>query len=369
MTRLTVWFLILVFWGCAPKLSQVTFEPGVKPRNIILMIGDGMSVSQISAGMYSIKNRLQLERFKTIGFHKATSGNDLITDSAAGATAFASGVKTYNSAVGVGMDTLPVKTILEQAEDRGIATGLVVTSTIVHATPAAFYAHVPWREMYEEIALDLLKVDLELFIGGGQYYFDNRRDEQVLTEALKKRGYYISNNFQEDFGDINFYAHGKIGYFTASKDPLPNLAGRDYLPLAVNRASRFLLSKAHVYRTGFFMMVEGSQIDWGGHANKTDFVIAEMLDFDEAIGEALDFAEKDKETLVIVTGDHECGGLSITRGSLQGQLIGAFNSVDHTADLVPVFAYGPGAEAFAGIYENTDIYFKIAEALRLNEKN
>ena len=111
------------------------------------------------------------------------------------------------------------------------------------------------------------------------------------------------------------------------------------------------------------MMIEGSQIDWGGHANDLNYAVNEMLDFDKAIGVAIDFAEKDKNTLVIITADHETGGLALTDGDMKtGRIEGKFITTDHTGVMIPVFAYGPGAEAFSGIYENNLIFNKMMNA-------
>lgn len=162
---------VLAGWsGCAaPNLME---EPAVvmaaTPKNIVLMIGDGMGLAQMSAAMYSNNNRLSLEQFRTIGFHKSYSSNNLVTDSAAGATAFSCGIKTYNNAIGMNADTVACYTILEEAESRQLSTGLVTTSSIVHATPAAFIAHQSYRENYEAIALDFMKTEVDLLIGGGK---------------------------------------------------------------------------------------------------------------------------------------------------------------------------------------------------------
>ncbi|WP_238751223.1 alkaline phosphatase [Neolewinella maritima] len=329
------------------------------PKNIILMIGDGMGISQISAGLYSNNNRLNLERFPVIGLHKSYSGDNLITDSAAGATAFSSGVKTYNGAIGVDMDTLPVTTILEMAEAAGMPTGLVATSSIVHATPASFYAHARYRKNYEEIAADLLHTDIDLFIGGGSKFFERREmDTLNLSDALRQGGSTVASFVDTDLKDLNVENARRVAYYSADSEPLPYSQGRDYLVDASKLAVEFL----HVKDSsdlGFFLMIEGSQIDWGGHSNDSDYIISEMLEFDRAIGEVLNFAQRNGETLVIVTADHETGGYAIQNGSEMGRIDGAFTSDYHTADLIPVFAYGPGAERFAGIYENTAVFDKM----------
>lgn len=322
-----------------------------------------MGLSQITAAMYANKNRINLERFPVVGLHKTHASNDLVTDSAAAATAFACGVKTYNGAIGVNPDTLPVKSILEMAEEKGLATGLVATSTIVHATPASFFAHEKRRNLYECIAMDLLDIELDYFVGGGKKYFDRRdMDNRDLIQELRAKGYQISDYFTEPFSQVMMPSKKNFGYFTSDSDPLPVSKGRGYLYAATKAGIRFLKKRSD---KGFFMMTEGSQIDWGGHANESDYIISELLDFDRVVGYALDFAKKDGETLVVVTADHETGGYSIVQGSRMDSLATKFTTSYHTASMIPVFAYGPGSEEFAGIYENTEIFRKMKKVLGL----
>jgi alkaline phosphatase len=343
------------------KFTRNDIEVNVKPKNIILLIGDGMGITQITAGMYMNNNKLNLEKFPVIGLHKSYAFNKLVTDSAAGATAFSCGVKTYNGAIGVDSDTIPVRTILEIAESKGMATGMVATSTIVHATPASFIAHQKSRQMYEEIAADFLDTEIDFFIGGGKRYFDRREsDDRNLYKELQEKDYIVSDYFKQDLVKCELSWKKNFAYFTADNDPLQVSQGRDYLFLASKMGMAFLRNHSD---KGFFLMIEGSQIDWGGHANDSDYIVSEMIDFDRTIGEVLKFAQKDGETLVIVTADHETGGYSITQESEMGNLITAFTTDYHTADLIPVFAYGPGASAFSGIYENTAIFDKMRKAL------
>jgi alkaline phosphatase len=362
-------FLFLIFLSaCNPRPKQALSPtpaneaaPARRAKNLILLIGDGMGLTQITAGMYSNGNKLNLEQFHFIGLHKSYASDDLITDSAAGATSFASGIKTYNAAIGVNNDSLPVRTILEEAEGKGLATGLVATSSITHATPAAFIAHAKSRTMMEAIATFFVKTEIDLFIGGGKKYFDRREeDTRNLYQELVDKGYILSDFTKEELKNINPDPTKNFGYFTADAEPLPAAQGRDYLIPATKLAAQFL--KKHSDK-GFFMMIEGSQIDWGGHANNSNYIITEMLDFDKAVGAALDFAKADGETLVIVTADHETGGYAINTGSKMDSIVGAFTSDKHTAALIPVFAYGPGAELFTGIYENTAVYDKMRVAL------
>ena len=360
--------LIIFSLSCSSK-KIVNYEKEVivesnyevkKPKNIILLIGDGMGITQITSGLYSNNNQLNLERFKHIGLHKNYSYDALITDSAAGATAFACGVKTYNGAIGVDHDTVSVKTILEEAEENGLSTGVVATSTITHATPASFLAHDPYRKNYEAIAADFVDVDPEILIGGGQAYFERREsDNRNISEELKNKGYKVSSFVSEDLGEIHLNPNDKLLYFTADKDPLPAMQGRDYL----QEAAEFSMSHLRKQNDkGFFLMIEGSQIDWGGHSNNAEYIISEMIEFDKVVGRALDFAQKDGNTLVIVTADHETGGFAIQKESKLNELVTAFTSDYHTADMIPVFAFGPGSETFNGIYENTEIYYKMKEA-------
>ncbi len=355
--------LLSIFPACkTPEKSTMISDEEPRPaKNIIFLIGDGMGLNQVSAALYSNNNKLNLEQFTTIGLHKPYSANGLITDSAAGATAFACGIKTYNGAIGVNADTVPCYSILEELKSRGFATGLIASSTIVHATPAAFISHQPLRVFYEAIAADFISSDIDLFIGGGKKYFDRREeDERDLYQELQKKGYIVSDYSQEELKNITPIAKRPFAYFTADKHPLTHAAGRDYLPGATTLALYFLERRSD---KGFFLMVEGSQIDWGGHSNDGPLMVEEALDFDQAVGEALKFAKKDGETLVIVTGDHESGGLALNPGSKMNELQLAFTTNGHTGVMIPVFAYGPSSELFGGIYENTEIYMKMRRAL------
>lgn len=385
MRFVTALFIVLGFMACPPPppptigqppatepppsvtiIPTTPAAPAARPKNIILMIGDGMGVSQITGGLYSNNDQLELERFRVMGLHKPYSSDNLVTDSAAGATAFACGVKTYNGAIGVNADTIAVPTILEIAEAKGFATGLVATSSIVHATPASFIAHDPYRKNYEDIALDFLDTEIDLFIGGGYKYFSRREnDERNLVTELRGQDYRVENHLGKELAELRPNPNQNFVYFTADAEPLPYSQGRDYLLPATALAPGFL--KQHAGEEGsFFLMIEGSQIDWGGHANDHEYIVSEMLEFDQAVGQVLDFAAADGETLVIVTADHETGGYAINYGSTRDSIVPAFTSDYHTADLIPVFAFGPGAEQFGGIYENTAIYDKMMELLGLD---
>ncbi len=329
------------------------------------MIGDGMGLSHITAGMYNNSNFTALQQFPIVGLIKTHAADDLVTDSAAGATAFACGVKTYNGAIAMNMQGQPVRTIMEEAVNKGYRSGLVVTCSVVHATPACFVAHNEFRNNYEEIASDFIRSGLNFFVGGGKKYFDRRNDSRNLVEVMKKSGIQIGTYLEEDLESIKITSE-KFGYFTSDDHPLPALQGRTFLPKAsiigINH-----LSKPGA--NGFFMMIEGAQIDWGGHGNNSNYIIAEFLDFDKAIHEVLNWALEDKNTLVIVTADHETGGFALNPGSTMQRINGGFTTTQHTASMVPVFAFGPGSELFSGIYDNTEIYQKMKQALGWSKSN
>ncbi len=330
-----------------------------KPENVILLIGDGMGTSQVYAAMVANGGELFFNNFKNIGFSKTYSADNLITDSAAGGTALATGEKTYNGAIGMNKDTVSIPNIREKAEAKGMATGVVSTSVITHATPASFVAHQPDREMYEEIAEDFLKTNIDVFIGGGSMNFNKRKDKKDLTVALKDKGYQVVSGIDE----ISKIKEGKLAGFTSEDHNPSKLKGRgEELPIATATAINILDNDPD----GFFLMIEGSQIDWGGHDNHTGYLISEVLDFDLAIGAALEFASKNKETLVIVTADHETGGFAIEEGDIETHsLTGDFSTDHHTGVMVPVYSFGPGSENFKGIMQNTDIPKKISELLDL----
>ena len=363
--------LLIFFCACKttnvkPETIYIEKEIVVAPqkaiaKNIILLIGDGMGMGQISAGTYASNNKTNLERFPVIGIHKPTATSHLVTDSAAAATAFACGVKTFNKAIGVNKDSIPVTTILEEAEAKNLRTGLVATSTIVHATPASFIAHNVDRRAYEEIAEDFLDTEIDFFAGGGKKFFDLREDDRNLIAELEAKGYAIET-FLSEYADVKMKMEGteKFGYLSSNEDPLPRSQGRDYFIDMSMNAVNFLNNNPA--DEGFFLMIESAQIDWGGHANKSSYIIDEFKEFDTVIGKVLDWAEQDGETLVIVTADHETGGYAVHHEATLDNLITNFTSAKHTGDFIPVFAIGPGSEAFAGIYENYDIYYKMRDA-------
>jgi alkaline phosphatase len=349
-------FGLMVINSCT---SLKLTHPENNPRNIILLIGDGMGPTHVTAGKYST-DVFNLDRFKTIGLVTTHSADKLVTDSGASATALATGVKTYNGAIGYSVERKPLKTVLEFAEDQGMSTGLVSTSSLTHATPASFVAHIDSRQKQPEIAEQIAESDVDVLIGAGWGYFvpknipeSKREDEKNPLVILKNTGSYV-----ETIQDMRTAPLNKRFTALLTSEHLPPASERDY---SLAELTENAIKRLSTNPKGFFLMVEGSQIDWQAHDNNFLGIVSEMLDFDGAIGTALDFAQKDGKTLVVVTADHETGGFAILDGSVMERKISKaeFSTGGHTATMVLVFAAGPGKEQFSGIQDNTDISKKI----------
>lgn len=349
------------------KHDVVKFDPDAlrfkkRPKNIILFIGDGMGVSQVFSAI-TVNGGLNIENMTHIGFNKTQSANNYVTDSAAGGTALSTGTRTSNGAIGVDADGKPLTTILEYAERNNKATGLVSTSAITHATPASFIAHQPKRSMYEEIAADFMSTDIDVFIGGGADFFTKRVDGRNLVAELNDKGYRVGYSIDE----VEAVTSGQLAVLTAQGH---NAGYRDRGDMLVKSTTKAIEVLSNADSKGFFLMVEGSQIDWGGHQNDAAYVTGEVLDLDKAIGEAMKFAIEDRNTLIIVTADHETGGMAIEGGDpTKGFVSTGFTTGSHSAVMVPVFAFGPGSEAFCGVYNNTDIFEKMYELFRFKQKD
>lgn len=366
--RIALLIVIICFSACATaQKSGATVSPirkiDKRPKRVILMIGDGMGLQQITAGMYKNQDRLNLETCTAVGFHKSYSSDELIADSAASATAMAAGVKTKNGYIGLDEDELPVRTIVEQAKEKDIQVGIITNATLTYATPAAFVAHANSGEDQEALAPFYLEQEIDFMVGGGKKYFAERvSDQRNLYQELISKGYQVSDYSKQPFGKGSFDFNKNYAYFLSEDLPENIESSRKDLITACKLAPAFLKNHGD---GKFFLMIEDALIDQGGKANDSDFIIEEMINFDKAIGEILQFAKQDKETLVIITGDHEIGGYAINPGSTRDSILGFFVSTEPTASLLPVFAFGPGAELFSGIYENTAIYEKIKYALGL----
>ncbi len=365
-------FTCLLYVGCSenPKQKKLEIEKEARePLSIIFMIGDGMGLPQITTAFYFGENTPNFQQFQHIGLIKTSSTSNTVTDSAAGATAFSTGKKTYNRAIGVSKDSIIQETILEQLKKKGYQTGLISLTSITHATPAAFYAHVLDRDMHEEIAEQLINTKVDFFAGGGQKFFNNRTDGKNLFTKLYENDYHL------DTVQLSKAVLDRPNAYILADDELPSIikGRKDFLNEATSMALNYFDEK----KAPFFIMIEGSFIDWGGHAENSEMLITEVADFDRTLGTVLKYVENHPNTLLIVTADHETGGVSVGKFYETNKSTGEkkevpekvavyFNSNQHTAELIPVFAKGKGAEVFQGIYENNKIYNKMFEVLNNN---
>ena len=346
------------------KENNTTEVTENQPLNIIFMVGDGMGIPQVSSAFYFGENTPNFKQFESIGLSRTSSTSHLITDSAAGATAFATGEKTYKRAIGVSKDSVALPTILEQLKEQDYQTGLISLTSITHATPAAYYAHVEDRDMHLEIAKQLVEAEVDFFAGGGKKYFQNREDGLNLYDSL------MAKNYKLDTLELSKPDYSRRNAYLLSEEGLPSKTeGRgDFLGDAAKTAFDYFEAN----KKPFFVMIEGSYIDWGGHAKDDEMMIQEVLDFDKTIGVVLDFVKSHPNTLLVITADHETGGVSIGKSydengkEIPQQVQVYFNTDQHSTELVPVFAKGKGEELFRGIYENNEIYHKLMQAINEN---
>ena len=353
------------------SISAHAQETEGPPLNVILLIGDGMGVPQVSSAFYFGEGEPNFQRLRKMGLVKTNSLSHKVTDSAAAATAIATGVRSYNRAIGVAADSTSVPSLLERLRDeRDYRTGLVSLTSITHATPACFYAHVTDRDMHDDIAAQLIDSGVDFFAGGGLNYFTHREDGRNLYAELQEKNYHL-----DSIGLSPTNLNRKNGYLLAP-DALPSkVEGREsFLP----DATRVGLDYFTRQEEPFFFLVEGSYIDWAGHAENDTMLIREVADFDETLGVLLDYVDEHPNTLLVVTADHETGGVSLAkqyesqiifgqRKEVPTELAVSFNSNQHSAELVPIFAKGPGEDQFLGFYQNNEIYHRLAELLELSE--
>lgn len=335
-------------------------------RNVILLLGDGMGVAQIIAGRTHSRGpdgRLQLERLPVLGLVATHPEGALIAKSDATATALATGRRTANGRVGSDAAGRPLPTIVEALRDAGWATGLVTTSRITDATPAAFAAHVAERRMQPEIAEQLARSRVDLLIGGGRPYFvpasaagSARRDELDLVAEARAAGIRVIETPAEIVG-----ADALPLFVLLDVEPQ---RAKEKSPTIAELAARAIALLSASGRP-FFLLVEEEEIDSAAHRNDIERMSAALERFDTAVAHAVEFAAADGRTLVLVTGDHGTGGPTISQRSTADRLAVAWESGDHTGEPMPLFAYGPPAAAalFAGFYDNTDVPARIGAAL------
>lgn len=316
-------------------------------RNVIFLIGDGMGLEQVSCAWTLNKGKLNLDNMPYIGISRTYSASDLITDSAAGGTALAVGEKTANSHVGCTPSAQPLYSMLDKAQKLGKKTGVVTVCHLADATPADFCCHDEDRYHYDEIIADYAECGVDYIAGGGRDYFGpSRKDSRDIVAEMKAKGYNYATTEEE---------------LAAAPLPVLGLLADDNLPVAAERGDMFrhmtsraldLLSEA-AGEKGFAMMIEGSCIDDWLHANDIEKAMEELLDFDRTLGDVLQWAAADGHTLVVVTADHATGALTLQDGDLaEGRIGVAFGNDSHNGIAVPVYAWGPGSDAFTGIREN-----------------
>lgn len=337
---------------------KVVPPTGKKIKNVILMIGDGMSLMHVYSAWTANRGKLNLDNCQAVGLSKTYCANKLITDSGAGGTALATGQKTNYHCVGVDPSGKPLKTLIDYAAAKGKSTGIAVTCRLWDATPADFCCHNIDRDQEAAIVVDYVDCGVDYAFGGGAKLFENREDGRDLFKELRAKGYQTPRSWEE----VEKIRKGKVFAVPYSVDtPLPAERG-DLLA----RASLKGIELLNQNKNGFFMMIEGSQLDDYGHFNDLDLLMQETHDFDRTIGKIFEWAAKDGETLVVVTADHETGGLTLVDGDLkEGKIVCKFSTGGHSGVMVPVYAFGPGSENFTGIFENTAIFDKIKKLLNL----
>lgn len=338
-------------------------------RNLIFMIGDGMGLSHVA--MMMIEGGYAptaFNRMQNVALISTYSANNRVTDSAAAGTALATGEKTDNGHLGAAPDGRALASMIAKAGERQMATGVVVTCKIQHATPGAFYAHVPNRNDYGTISRQLAESKLDVAFGGGKAEMTAPdASGRSAADELGDAGCRVIYDWAEA-GELH---NGRVAGFFAD-DHLPSmLDGRgDYLPQATGKALEILDNNARDAGTGFVLMVEGSQIDFESHGNNTPGILAEMRDFEAAVSEAMRFADSHPGTLLVVTADHETGGLSMPSSKAdftasESGLEYKYGSSSHTGILVPVYLYGTGAERINGLLDNTELSCRLMALLNL----
>jgi alkaline phosphatase len=340
--------------------TTVKVQPvkGNKVKNVIFLIGDGMGLSHLYTAWTANHGHLNIENCTYIGLSKTYCANKLITDSGASGTAMSCGQKTNYHSIGVDVNGTPLPSLTDIAHAKGLSTGIVITSYLTDATPSVFCAKNIDREASEAIALDYLNCNVDFIFGGGVEKFVKRTDHRNLLKELAGQGYQICDSWN----DVAKIKSGRV-FCSPCEGCLPSASERGDL---FTKSTMKAIELMNQNKKGFFAMFEGSCIDDYAHGNNLAKTIEEIFDFDQAIGAILQWAEKDKNTLVIITADHETGGLSLLGGDLEkGEVVNNFISHGHSGVMVPVYAYGPGAENFTGFMENTELFDKIKSLLHL----
>lgn len=338
-------FVVLLSAMCFAGFSQQ------KVKNVILLIGDGMGLAQSYAAYMANGDSLAMFSMPYTGLSITTCADRKVTDSGAGGTAIATGHKANYNAIGLDENGFRHPSLLKIAKQCGKSTAIVCSCDLTHATPASFMTRVKDRKMQEEIALSYLEGDCDVALGGGSKRFlpNGRKDRKNLADSLRAKGFDVVFSQEE--------------LQRSKNDKIIGLFAEEHLAQAAERGGvmqsnmRKALQTVAQNEKGFFMMLEGSKIDMEAHYNKYEPMIGELLDFDRCVAIALDFARKDGNTLVVVTADHETGGLTLPAEGKKTKA--AWSSLDHTGVPVPIYSFGSGAENFTGVMQNTDIFFEI----------
>lgn len=325
-------------------------------KNVILLIGDGMGLAQSYAAYLANDKSLSIYTMPYTGLSITSCADREVTDSGAGGTAIATGHKANYKAIGLDKNNISHPSLLKIAKQYGKSTAIVCSCDLTHATPAAFVANVKNRDLQEQIALSYLEEYCDIALGGGAERFTSkgRKDKLNLIDSLAKRGYAI------------VYSQDELSKCESEK--IFGLFAEGHLPEASKRGGVMqqymlkALEQLDKNPNGFFMMLEGSRIDMEAHLNKYDAMVEETLDFDRCVAIALDFAKKKGNTLVVVTADHETGGLTLPAKGSKTQ--DKWTTLNHTGVPVPIYSFGPGAENFTRVMQNTDIFFEIYKLMK-----
>lgn len=339
-------------------------EPAAPVKNVIYIIGDGMGIGQITSMIVEARPEATFVDTPgmSVGLAKTYSANERVTDSSAGGTALACGVKTNNGVDALTPSGDTLTSIMTYAKRAGKVTGILDSSEMFDATPACFYGHVPDRDMWDELALQLPDAGVDILLGSHMEYINDRKDGIDLTPRFLDKGYIVTDRF-EDFMALPEF-HRILALFETEKMmDMPGAEQDDMLTQATRKTLDMLagLDKPE----GFFLMIESARIDHFGHVNDAAGIVSEMKKFNHTVQAAFDFAKTHEGTLVVVTADHETSGLSVYYDD--EYLFAAAGGektphpAGHTGNFVPVFAYGTGASEFDGFMENTEIPHRIAK--------
>jgi alkaline phosphatase len=369
------------------------------PKNIVLVSADGMGVCQWQAGMIAAKGKLNLSRMQSAGLVTTNPADVFCGDAPSHSTALATGFNSKKGAVSVDLDNKPIKNITELVKEKGMAAGIVSANSLVEGSIVPFVGHAPNRMALEPLTAGFVDGDIDVFIGAGSDFFTKsvlsgfgpgggggqggqrpggqgtsvgqggsgaamqfgeRKDNRNLINELKNKGWQVCNSIDE----IKQVKNGKLAGFTGEQSN-PNIQqGRgDMFPTSVETALNILQNNAK----GFFLMVGDMYVDRASHNGRIELLCDETIDLDRAVGKTLDFAEKDGNTLVLVVGSPEASGMSLVDGNIAEGKVEAKWSMpgmaNHSGTQVPMFAYGPGAEEFTGVWENTDLFTKMRKLL------